>query len=419
MQYCYKQLDDLVIDDEPTGTARLQPCKSPVWDTAITLRALAASGVAARQPAMRRGRRLALGRQTTRRGDWSETVAAEPGGWCFEYANEFYPDCDDTAMVLMALQTQFDAAAGASRRLPPELAVTPAVGRQRRQPARQERHATRRRRRIDDAGGHRPRAPLAAGHAERDGGWGAFDRDNDRQFLCHVPFADHNAMIDPSTPDLTGRVLECPGPVGLAIGPPGGRSGRGLHPPGAAGRRQLVRPLGRQLHLRHLAVADRPGAVGVPADDPAMMAGANWLLAHQQPGGGWGESPDSYEQPQLRGQGPSDRLANGLGGAGPAGRRAGGASGHARGVRYSSARSAPTAPGTSPNSPAPVFRGSSICDIITIRSISRLMALARWAVRIQPRLGQDYAARPPARRAGANPGPWPTTAPFPCVSPSR
>ena len=115
-KYCHKQLDDLVIDDPAAGTARLQPCKSPVWDTAIALRALrrAAWGRAARRPPRRRA-----GCWKSRppgRGDWSETVAAEPGGWCFEYANEFYPDSDDTAMVLMALQTQFDAPRSARRR---------------------------------------------------------------------------------------------------------------------------------------------------------------------------------------------------------------------------------------------------------------------------------------------------------------
>ncbi len=93
----------------------------------------------------------------------------------------------------------------------------------------------------------------------RDGGWGAFDRNNDREFLCHVPFADHNAMIDPSTPDLTGRVLEALGQLGPPPGRSGRGSGRGLRPPHPERRRQLVRPLGRQLHLRHLAGAHRAG----------------------------------------------------------------------------------------------------------------------------------------------------------------
>ena len=86
-----------------------------MWDTAITVRALAASGVRPDNPAMREAVDWLLDRQITGRGDWTETVDAEPGGWCFEYANDFYPDCDDTAMVLMALQTQFADVAGATR----------------------------------------------------------------------------------------------------------------------------------------------------------------------------------------------------------------------------------------------------------------------------------------------------------------
>ncbi len=112
-----------------------------------------------------------------------------------------------------------------------------------------------------------------------DGGWGAFDRNNDRQFLCYVPFADHNAMIDPSTPDLTGRVLEALGKLGRRVGDAGGGSGRGLPPPQPGARRKLVRPLGRELHLRHLAGPGRPGGVGVPSDDPAVVG--------RRPTGSW------------------------------------------------------------------------------------------------------------------------------------
>ena len=189
----------------------------------------------------------------TKYGDWRETVDAEPGGWCFEYANDFYPDVDDTAMVSMALAAQFKptsdalAAAGSPR------------GR------RLIRGHDRGRTRSDD----RPlrshdRRPCDRAEKwmlamqNRDGGWGAFDRDNDREFLCHVPFADHNAMIDPSTPDLTARVLEALGTLGRT---------NAAHPAvdeavdylceDAGARWQLVRPLGRELHLRHLAGAGR------------------------------------------------------------------------------------------------------------------------------------------------------------------
>ena len=87
----------------------------------------------------------------------------------------------------------------------------------------------------------------------RDGGWGAFDRNNDREFLCHVPFADHNAMIDPSTPDLTGRVLEALGQLGHRVGDPAVDRAVAYVRRTQERRRKLVRPLGRELYLRHLA----------------------------------------------------------------------------------------------------------------------------------------------------------------------
>ena len=92
VQYNHKQLEDLILRDEETGAIRVQPCKSPVWDTAITLRALAAGGISPDSRPIRKAVSWLLKQQIRQPGDWSETVAAEPGGWCFEYANDFYPD---------------------------------------------------------------------------------------------------------------------------------------------------------------------------------------------------------------------------------------------------------------------------------------------------------------------------------------
>ena len=167
-----------------------------------------------------------------------------------------------------------------------------------------------------------PRAPRPVGTAEgtrsrtierglrwmlamqnRDGGWGAFDRNNDRHFLCYVPFADHNAMIDPSTADLCGRVLEALGKLGRRLGDPHVDRAvefvrRTQEPDGSwFGRWGVNYIYGTWQALTGLV------EVGVPQDDPAVVAGAKWLLAHQQANGGWGESPNSYEQPELRGQG--------------------------------------------------------------------------------------------------------------------
>jgi squalene-hopene/tetraprenyl-beta-curcumene cyclase len=329
--YCCERLQDLVLEDAPTGKVRVQPCKSPVWDTAITVRALAASGIRSDNPAMRQAVAWLLARQVRRFGDWAETVQAEPGGWCFEYANDFYPDCDDTAMVLMALHSQFSTASERHEALPAELrlaspsadapaetcgaegsieaslaalvgASTDALMHASVDPP------------VDDAytvdamkatveGVERGLRWLLA-MQNRDGGWGAFDRDNDHQCLCHVPFADHNAMIDPSTPDLTGRVLEALGTLGQRVGDAAVDRAvacvrRAQNADGSwYGRWGVNYVYGTWQAISGLA------AVGVPHDDPSIAAGAQWLLAHQQACGGWGESPDSYAFPARRGQGP-------------------------------------------------------------------------------------------------------------------
>ena len=295
---CHKQLDNLSIEDPDSQAIRVQPCKSPVWDTAITLRALSSGGLRSDNQAVQAAVEWLLEQQIEAPGDWSKTVKAEPGGWCFEHNNDFYPDSDDTAMVLMALASQFSDVADPSGMLPPELRLV-------------SDHSDDR---IDDARRTVERMDRTAKAIDRglkwllamqndDGGWGAFDRNNNRQFLCHVPFADHNAMIDPSTPDLTGRVIEALGALGIKRGDPAVDKAvaylRSTQEPDGSwfGRWGVNYIYGTWQALTGLA------AVGVEADDPAVVAGANWLLVHQQPSGGWGESPDTYVDPRLRGQG--------------------------------------------------------------------------------------------------------------------
>jgi squalene-hopene/tetraprenyl-beta-curcumene cyclase len=287
---CMNQLRRLSLDDAREGTTRIQPCLSPVWDTGLTMRALALAGVPADDPAIVRAAEWLRSRQTTDRGDWAETVDAPPGGWYFEYANEFYPDVDDTAMSLMALETLFRDVGWVERSATHRR--TAMVGSAALHPPYKESLAS-----IDRG----LRWMLAM--QNRDGGWGAFDRDNDRHFLCYVPFADHNAMIDPSTADLCGRVLEALGKLGRRVGDPHvDRAVQFVRNSQEAdgswfGRWGVNYIYGTWQALTGLA------AVGVPPEDPAMLAGAKWLLAHQQTGGGWGESPHSYERPELRGQG--------------------------------------------------------------------------------------------------------------------
>ena len=182
------EMEKLEIEEE--DTLRLQPCFSPVWDTAISVNALNESGLTAVHPALHQATRWLLDKEVRRPGDWrvkhSESHRyTEPnkpvGGWFFEYDNEFYPDVDDTIMVLMALnrvQTDFD----------------------------REKSAAIRR-------GIR----WVLGMQGSDGGWASFDKDNDKWLFTQVPFADHNAMIDPSTSDITARALECLGHFGFTM----------------------------------------------------------------------------------------------------------------------------------------------------------------------------------------------------------
>ena len=298
VQECHRQLRALVLQDDDADTARLQPCKSPVWDTAITLRALSAGGLRPENPAVVRGVEWLLDRQISQRGDWSETVAAEPGGWCFEYNNDFYPDCDDTAMILMALQDQFAESSGGEA-IPADIQVV--AGDDLEWEATGDRETVLSRTAVAIQRG----LSWLLAMQNDDGGWAAFDRNNNRQFLCYVPFADHNAMIDPSTPDLTGRVLEALGKLGRKLGDPAvdravAYMRQTQEPDGSwFGRWGVNYIYGTWQALTGLV------AVGVPVTDPAVVAGAQWLMAHQRPNGGWGESPDTYTDARLRGQGPT------------------------------------------------------------------------------------------------------------------
>ena len=295
---CYEELDALKIKDPKTGSLRLQPCKSPVWDTAITLRSLTAAGVCPTRPEIQRGIDWLLQKQIRKPGDWSETVNAEPGGWAFEYNNDFYPDSDDTAMALSALQSQFEGSAPQAEALPPDFRLIDRLSSH----AKDEDQV----RRMDESAQAIDRGlAWMLAMQNSDGGWGAFDRDNNRSFLCYVPFADHNAMIDPSTPDLTGHVLDSLGELGLRVGDPRVDGAvnflrQSQEPNGSwFGRWGVNYIYGTGEALGGLA------SVGVSKDDPAMVAGSQWLLACQQENGGWGESADSYEAGGRPGVGPA------------------------------------------------------------------------------------------------------------------
>ncbi|MFO1065746.1 MAG: squalene--hopene cyclase [Pirellulales bacterium] len=288
VRYCDEQLDVLLVQPEGADHLRIQPCESPVWDTTIAIRALDAADVSCDDPHLTAAVDWLLDKQVTRPGDWAERTKVEPGGWFFEFHNEFYPDIDDTIMALMALRTQLgDSLDVQCMRVASMEAAKAAL-------ERKERIHAAAKRGID----------WVLAMQNRDGGWGAFDRDNDAEFLCAVPFADHNAMIDPSTPDIAARVLESLAAWDIPI-----------HHPAVVRALKYIRnsqdPDGSwfgRWGVNHIygtwQVLVGLRAIGVPQDDPAMKRGAEWLVSKQQACGGWGETAASYDDDALRGVGP-------------------------------------------------------------------------------------------------------------------
>ena len=254
---------------EEKDTIRLQPCVSPVWDTCIAMVALEEAGVPADHPALVKSADWILTQQVLGGGDWQvKNKDAAPGGWVFEFRNDFYPDVDDTAFVLMALQRV---------KFPDEKRMEAAI-----------------RRGIQ----------WLLSMQNRDGGWAAFDRDNNKSFLNHIPFADHNAMLDPSTADVTARVLECLGRFGWTANHPAIK--RALEfllkdqcDDGSwFGRWGVNYVYGTSGVLRSLET------VSLTAKEYCQRA-VNWLRSVQKSDGSFGESLRSYHEPQTKGQGNS------------------------------------------------------------------------------------------------------------------
>ncbi len=250
-----RQFMNLLTDDGERFF--FQPCFSPVWDTAIATFALAEAG-AASEEMLGRAMRWLLGKEVRRRGDWAvKRPGVEPSGWYFEFANEFYPDIDDTAMVLLALS-----------RCPPSEAREAAMGR-----------------------ALRWLLAMQSG----DGGWAAFDADNNWAPLSQVPFADHNAMLDPTCPDITGRVLEALCACGLHGDHPAVRRGaaylrRRQEPDGSwYGRWGVDYLYGTFLALRGLRAA------GEDEREAHVLRAGEWIRSVQNFDGGWGESCASYD----------------------------------------------------------------------------------------------------------------------------
>lgn len=266
-QWALSKLEELLIEEN--GLIRIQPCFSPVWDTAIAAIGVTDGGLPGDHPAMKKATRWLLDKEIRVKGDWHlrGPKHVEPTGWHFQYANQFYADIDDTAMVLLALQ------------------------------------------RGPGSDSDEIRAATSRGVAwllemqNRDGGWAAFDIDIDNEVLTQVPFADHNAMLDPSCVDITLRIVELLGVMGYDRHHP--RIARALdylwktqEPEGCwFGRWGVNYIYGTWQALQGLH------AIGYPMGDLRVQKAAQWLKSVQQPCGGWGETCASYDDASLKGTG--------------------------------------------------------------------------------------------------------------------
>jgi squalene-hopene/tetraprenyl-beta-curcumene cyclase len=261
-------IDDFVVTDG--DRLFFQPCVSPTWDTALMAKALLDSGLPADHPALSRGADWLIDNQIFAPGDWSvHNPDLEPGGWAFEFANDWYPDVDDSAVILMVLKR----IAG-------------------RDPLRTDRAVA--------AG-----LNWTLGMQSRNGGWGAFDTDNDSEFLNQIPFADMAAMIDPPTEDLTGRLLEMMGTYGYDL-----RFNRARRAREFVLRTQRADGAwwgrwGANFIYGTWSVLSGLRAIGDDLKAPHVRRAVAWLTARQNPDGGWGETIASYDDEQLAGIGES------------------------------------------------------------------------------------------------------------------
>jgi squalene-hopene/tetraprenyl-beta-curcumene cyclase len=255
-----KSVANLVVDGE--DEAYCQPCVSPVWDTALTVHALMEAGGEEAEREAKRGLDWLKPLQVLDvKGDWAERRPdVRPGGWAFQYSNAYYPDTDDTAVVVMAMDR-------ARARLNAGAGYDEAISRG---------------------------AEWIDGLQSKNGGWGAFDADNTYHYLNNIPFADHGALLDPPTVDVAARCIGMLAQLGRTADDP--RMKRALdylereqEPDGSwFGRWGVNYIYGTWSAMCAL------NAAGIGGDAPVMRRAADWLIEIQNPDGGWGEDCESY-----------------------------------------------------------------------------------------------------------------------------
>ncbi|MBI3356518.1 MAG: squalene--hopene cyclase [Nitrospirae bacterium] len=248
----------------------LQPCFSPIWDTALLMNALIEAGLPQDHPALQKAGAYLMSRQTKTVGDWIiSSPKAQPGGWYFQFENELYPDVDDSAVVLMALS---------KLKLPQKAELQESI---------------------------RRGMEWVLAMQGSDGGWGAYDKDNNRIVFNYIPFADHKALLDPSTSDLAGRCLEMLGALGYdsthpAVAPALAFLKKEQEKDGSwYGRWGVNYIYGTWSVLAGLR------AIGEDLSAPYIRRAVSWLESKQNPDGGWGESCVSYRDVAYSGKGDS------------------------------------------------------------------------------------------------------------------
>ncbi|MEE8260527.1 MAG: squalene--hopene cyclase, partial [Nitrospinaceae bacterium] len=264
----YEAIDRFIIDRGSHLT--FQACVSPLWDTSLSCNALMDAGVPGDHPAIIKAGEWMLRKQVTRPGDWMVKNPNTPaGGWAFEFYNEPYPDCDDTAEILMALD---------------RTAIPDTIWK----------------------GKEMQRALTWLFSMQcKNGGWAAFDQDNDHALFNEIPFADHGAMLDPPTVDVTGRILWMLG-----------RINHDIHDPMTQRALQFIKieqeadgcwfgRWGVNYIYGTWLVLSGLRSIGEDPSQAYIRKAADWLKEHQNKDGGWGETCRSYELPNLRGKGKS------------------------------------------------------------------------------------------------------------------
>ena len=261
------------IDNFAIETAteyRVQPCISPVWDTAWCLRALAESGIAKNHPALVKAGQWLLDKQILDYGDWAvKNKGATPGGWAFEFDNRFYPDIDDSAVVVMGLT---------GVELPNEAEKQQAIARC-----------------LD----------WIATMQCKPGGWAAFDLDNDQDWINSIPYGDLKAMIDPNTADVTARVLEMLGESDLSMDNERVNTAIAYLLQEQESDGSWFGRWGVNYIYGTSGVVTALSLVAPKRCQKQIERGANWLVNCQNPDGGWGETCASYNDASLKGTGVS------------------------------------------------------------------------------------------------------------------